>query len=88
MVNGMNDDGMISAADMMMKQFGILSQVNEANKIHNVWRDVVSKVKPFGADDSDEKRIPIGERLAGNTRVIDLKNGVLLVETDHPGFNI
>jgi len=39
----------------------------------------------FESEDS-EKRIPIGERLAGNTRVIDLKNGVLLVETDHPGW--
>jgi len=30
--------------------------------------------------------MPLGERLAGNTRVVDLKNGVLLVESDHPGW--
>lgn len=85
MVNGMNDEGMISAADLVMRYVN-MNQVGEANKIHNVWRDVVSKVTPYGVNDNDEKRIPIGERLAGNTRVIDLKNGVLLVETDHPGW--
>ena len=28
----------------------------------------------------------MGERLASNTRVVDLKNGVLIIESDHPGW--
>ena len=75
----------ISAADMMM-QVGNIG-TSEANEICSVWKKVVSGVHSYKHESEDsEKRIPIGERLAGNTRVIDLKNGVLLVETDHPGW--
>ena len=75
----------ISAADMMLQAANI--GTSDANEICSVWKKVVSGVRSnrFESEDS-EKRIPIGERLAGNTRVIDLKNGVLLVETDHPGW--
>lgn len=75
----------ISAADIMM-QVGNIG-TSEANEICSVWKKVVSGVHSYKHESEDsEKRIPIGERLAGNTRVIDLKNGVLLVETDHPGW--
>ena len=75
----------ISAADIMMQVANI--GTSEANEICSVWKKVVSGVKSYKHDGEDsEKRMPLGERLAGNTRVIDLKNGVLLVETDHPGW--
>ena len=75
----------ISAADIMMQVANI--GTSEANEICSVWKKVVSGVKSYKHDSEDsEKRMPLGERLAGNTRVIDLKNGVLLVETDHPGW--
>lgn len=75
----------ISAADIMM-QVGNIG-TSEANEICSVWKKVVSGVHSYKHESEDsEKRIPIGERLAGNTRVIDLKNGVLLIETDHPGW--
>ena len=75
----------ISAADMMLQAANI--GTSEANEICNVWKKVVSGVRSYKHESEDsEKRIPIGERLAGNTRVIDLKNGVLIVETDHPGW--
>ncbi len=79
------NEKIVSAADMMMQaaNFGTSS----ANEIFTVWKKVVSGVHSFKheAEDSD-KRMPLGERLAGNTRVVDLKNGVLLVETDHSGW--
>ena len=75
----------ISAADIMMQVANI--GTSEANEICSVWKKVVSGVKSYKHDSEDsEKRMPLGERLAGNTRAIDLKNGVLLVETDHPGW--
>ena len=75
----------ISAADIMMQVANI--GTSEANEICSVWKKVVSGVRSYKHESEDsEKRIPIGERLAGNTRVIDLRNGVLLVETDHPGW--
>ena len=84
MVNGMNNQ-IISAADMMLRAANIGTE--EANEICSVWKKVVSGVHSFKHEAVDsEKRMPLGERLAGNTRVIDIKNGVLLVETDHPGW--
>ena len=79
------NDNIISAADMMLRAANI--NTDSANEICNVWKKVVSGVhsNKFESENS-ERRMPIGERLAGNTRVIDLKNGVLLVETDHPGW--
>ncbi len=78
-------DKIISCSDMMMQVANL--GTSPANEICNVWKKVVSKVHSYKDEAEDsEKRVPIGERLAGNTRVIDLKNGVLLVETDHPGW--
>ena len=75
----------ISAADMMLRAANI--DPSEANEICSVWRKVVSGVHSFKHEAEDsERRMPLGERLAGNTRVIDVKNGVILVETDHPGW--
>ena len=77
------NERIISAADMMLQAANI--GISEANEICSVWKKVVSGVKSYKHNDEDsEKRMPLGERLAGNTRVIDLKNGVLLVESDHP----
>ena len=82
----MNDNCIISTSEIMMK-IANFSQSGETDKIHSVWKDVVSKIHSYKNESEDsDKRIPIGERLAGNTRVVDLKNGVLLVETDHPGW--
>ncbi|SEQ57836.1 Protein of unknown function [Treponema bryantii] len=75
----------ISAADMMLQAANI--GTSEANEICSVWKKVVSGIHSSKYESEvSERRMPIGERLAGNTRVIDLKNGVLLVETDHPGW--
>lgn len=75
----------ISAADMMLQAANI--GTSDANEICSTWKKVVSGIHSSRYEsETSEKRMPIGERLAGNTRVIDLKNGVLLVETDHPGW--
>lgn len=75
----------ISAADMMLQAANI--GTSQANEICSVWKKVVSGVHSYKHESEDsDKRMPLGERLAGNTRVIDLKNGVLLVESDHPGW--
>ena len=81
------NEKIISAADMMLQAANINIATTEANEICSVWRKVVSGVRSFKHDNQDsDKRMPLGERLAGNTRVVDLKNGVLLVESDHPGW--
>ena len=75
----------ISMSDMMM-QFSENTFLG-GNELPSVWKRVVSKVHSYKNESEDsEKRMPIGERLAGNTRVVDLKNGTLLIETDHSGW--
>jgi len=74
-----------SAADIMLQAANI--NISYANDLCNVWKKVVSKVHSYKDDSlNSERRMPIGERLADNTRVVDLKNGILLIETDHPGW--
>ena len=81
----MNENRILSASDFMSRFTNI--DFSKSDKLTNVWKKVVSKISvtKFESENS-EKRMPIGERLAGNTRVVDLKNGILLIETDHSGW--
>ena len=86
----MDSTKIISSKDMM-KTFGgfAVSSDSEGDgkNIFSVWKKVVLGIHSYKDEsEANDKRMPIGERLAGNTRVVDLKNGTLLVETDHPGW--
>jgi len=76
----------IISSSMMMVNLLNNNSFGSANNMTSVWKKVVSKIHTFNDDENSEKHIPLGERLAGNTRVIDLKNGILLIETDHSGW--
>ena len=79
------NERIISAADMMLQAANI--GTSSTDEIFTVWKKVVSGVHSMKHDAVDsDKRMPLGERLASNTRVVDLKNGVLLIESDHPGW--
>lgn len=85
MENGMIKDDVISSADIMMNLMNRVS--SDSDDLQTVWKNVVSKIHSnVHENENSEKRIPIGERLSSNTRIIDLKNGVLLIETDHSGW--
>ena len=84
----MNDDNIVSMQSIM-EQCRIFTESDEG-QLPSVWRNVVMRIKS-NAENSEredliDKRIPLGERLASNTRVLDLKNGVLIIESDHPGW--
>lgn len=81
----MNENRILSASDFMSRFTNI--DFSKSDRLTNVWKKVVSKISvtKFESENS-EKRMSIGERLAGNTRVVDLKNGILLIETDHSGW--
>ena len=81
----MTENRILSPSDFMSRFTNI--DFSKSDKLTNVWKKVVSKISvtKFESENS-EKRMPIGERLAGNTRVVDLKNGILLIETDHSGW--
>lgn len=79
------NDGIIKVSDIVLNNVDNLTNTTE-NKIHNVWKKVVSKIKSSSDNIDSEKKMSLGIRLASNTRVADLKNGVLLVEVDHSGW--
>lgn len=54
-------------------------KAKEALTINNEWNKVLGRIK--SAANPYE-----GRNIADHTRVIDLKNGMLLVESDHPGW--
>ncbi len=65
-----------SAADVVSKFFTNLeaNQIENGNKILKYWRIVVESI--YGN----------GKKLAAHSKVVDFKNGILLIETDHPGW--
>ena len=84
----MSEDNIVSMQSIM-EQCRLFAESDEG-QLPSLWRTVVSRIKSNAEtsdrDDLIDKRIPLGERLASNTRVLDLKNGVLIIESDHPGW--
>lgn len=82
----MDENNILSASDLFLKVANITISP-QSQELPSVWKTVVSGIHSYKDENENaEKRMPIGARLAGNTRVVDLKNGVLLVETDHSGW--
>ncbi|HAH62655.1 MAG TPA: hypothetical protein DCL73_11235 [Treponema sp.] len=71
-----NDQSVITAADMITQVFSNIDKcdVENSSRLLGTWKSVVSKVHKYG------------EKLTAHTELIELKNGILLVETDHPGW--
>lgn len=69
------------ANEVLTNIFDNLSQnlLKDSANITNGWKYVLSSIK-------SRNNKNIGELLISHTRVVDLKNGILLVETDHPGY--
>ncbi len=59
------------------------SLMKNAGDVSKAWYDTVKTIKSFNQEDTS--RVQVGTQLADHSRVIDVKNEVLIVETDHPG---
>ncbi|MCI1208768.1 MAG: DUF721 domain-containing protein [Treponema sp.] len=70
------DSDIMSAADMISATFSFIenSKVEKSNKIFSVWKKTIGSVRSCG------------NKLLSHSRLVDLKNGILLIETDHPGW--
>lgn len=53
-----------------------------ASKIVEAWSSVLSKIKSVNQTENPNE----GANLLDHSRVVDLKNGILLIEADHPGW--
>lgn len=72
----MTDNDIMHASQMITQVFKNISpqDMENGNRLLNSWRQTVESVSRNGA------------KLAAHTHVVDLKNGVLLVEADHSGW--
>ena len=57
------------------------SEIEKNNKLLKSWRYVISSIKSNAINGKN-----LGENLYAHSRVVDLKNGILLIECDHPGW--
>lgn len=80
---GMNDSNFIKASDMVLRIMKNIDpeQVRQGNKISSLWTQIVESIRSNSINGEN-----IGKNMASHSRVIDLKNGILLVEADHPGW--
>ena len=78
-----NDFSVQSASDLLNNFFNdiLLHDSKIADiPLENKWKKVLSSIRGYGSD------MDIGEKLAAHSRIIDLKNDVLFLETDHSGW--
>jgi len=78
-----NNFNIVNAADIISAVTDFSK--HDDNEISSVWSRVLSKIG-YKEGLSDSENNFIGKRLASNSHVVDLKNGVLLVEANHSGW--
>lgn len=73
----MSEQTVINAAEMINKVFSNIdaAKIENGNALSDAWKETVGKIYKYG------------QKLVCHSQIVDLKNGVLLVETDHPGWN-
>lgn len=77
-------DDIVNINEIIHKAFDSISveSTKNASKIVEAWRNVLSKIKAINTVDNPN----VGQNLIDHSRVVDLKNGILLIEVDHPGW--
>lgn len=55
-----------------------LAKMEQSGRVVSVWEKVLFRIQGMNPNE--------GRNLAEHSRIVDLKNGVLLVEADHPGW--
>lgn len=78
-----SDENIVRASAMIEAAYVNIEQrkIEQSNSILKYWRRVVESIKSNGRNGAN-----LGKNLASHSRVIDLKNGILLVEADHPAW--
>lgn len=79
----MNENNIMNASEMITRIFKNISpsKIEQGNKVFNVWKQIVESIKSNSINGEN-----IGKNMASHSRVVDLDNGILLVEADHPGW--
>lgn len=72
-----NETDIISSREMIQRVFTNIEQskAEQSNRMTAIWKKIVTSIHGCGPN------------LYDHSRIIDLKHGILLIETDHPGWN-
>ncbi len=72
----------IDCSEMLSRTFDCIekSTLERNNKFYSSWKSVVTKINRMGDKE-------FGQKLYDHSSIVDIKNGTLLVETDHPGWS-
>ena len=78
-----NEENLISAQEMIMTAFTNIerAEVEKNNKLLKTWRFTLESIRSNAKNGEN-----LGINLYSHSRVIDLKNGILLIEADHPAW--
>ncbi len=79
----MNDDNITKASAMIDFAYSNIEQrrFEESNKTLKYWRITLESIKSNAKNGQN-----LGKNLVSHSRIVDLKNGILLVEADHPAW--
>ncbi|WP_294428552.1 DciA family protein [uncultured Treponema sp.] len=79
----MYGDNLISAQEMIMTTVTNIerTEVEKNNKLLKTWRATLESIRSNAKNGEN-----LGTNLFSHSRVIDFKNGILLVEADHPAW--
>ena len=79
----MNSENLININEMLNLVCDNIekAELEKNNNLLKSWKYVVSSIKSNSINGKN-----LGENLYSHSRVIDLKNGILLIECDHPGW--
>ncbi|MBP5250848.1 MAG: DUF721 domain-containing protein [Treponema sp.] len=74
-------DEAVAIGNLITQTFKNISRdkYEQATSTVNIWKKVLRRIK-------SNRNPNEGQNLSDHTSVVDLKNGVLLVEADHPGW--
>ena len=77
MENGMNNNEITSCEEMIMNTFSYIekSTLEKNNKFYAAWKSIITKISGCG------------QNLYEHSKIVEIKNGIMLIETDHPGWN-
>lgn len=73
---------MTSCSDMITMTFQNInkSTFERTNKLADSWKKIITSIKSFSSDTN------IGENMYEHSNVVEIKNNILLIEADHPGW--
>lgn len=79
----MTNENPVSAQEMIMTAFTNIerAEVEKNNKLLKSWRLTIQSIKSSALNGEN-----LGVNLYSHSRIVDLRNGILLVECDHPAW--